>query len=110
MRRGGPDNITVIAARFEGAGLALAAADSEVGYHVIPSDDPDSGDIPALLPMQHAHTYEESIEQEPIPSAPEPAPPPPAVVIRRSGSPATIAAVGAAILLFLFALYLLLKH
>ncbi|HWJ21312.1 MAG TPA: protein phosphatase 2C domain-containing protein [Gemmatimonadaceae bacterium] len=38
---GGPDNITVVAARFEGDGLAVAASDDEVGHRVFPlGDDP----------------------------------------------------------------------
>ena len=33
---GGPDNITVIAARFEGEGLAVAASEDRVGHEVYP--------------------------------------------------------------------------
>ncbi len=36
---GGPDNITVIAARFDGAGLESAAGDDEVGHRVFPLGD-----------------------------------------------------------------------
>lgn len=39
--RGGPDNITVIAARFHGEGLAEPDGDADVGYHTFPLDDAD---------------------------------------------------------------------
>ena len=42
---GGPDNITVILARFEGAGLAGPAAEDEVGHRVFPL--PETGQTPA---------------------------------------------------------------
>ena len=45
--RGGPDNITVIAARFDGEGLAEPTADADVGYHTYPLDDPDPEVAPA---------------------------------------------------------------
>ncbi|MGH7690803.1 MAG: hypothetical protein ACREN3_14450, partial [Gemmatimonadaceae bacterium] len=39
---GGPDNITVIAARFDGDGLESAMASDEVGHRVFPVDDSGS--------------------------------------------------------------------
>jgi len=44
--RGGPDNITVVAARFDGPGLPLDGDVQEPGYHVLalPGDEPD-GDL-----------------------------------------------------------------
>jgi serine/threonine protein phosphatase PrpC len=42
---GGPDNITVIVARFDGAGLAGAAAEDEVGHRVFPLQE--TGQTPA---------------------------------------------------------------
>jgi protein phosphatase len=42
---GGPDNITVIAARFDGEGLESAAAGDEVGHRVFPIAD--SGSTPS---------------------------------------------------------------
>jgi protein phosphatase len=42
---GGPDNITVIVARFEGSGLAGPAAEDEVGHRVFPL--PETGQTPA---------------------------------------------------------------
>jgi protein phosphatase len=38
-QRGGPDNITAIAARFEGEGLPEPGGDEAVGYQVYPLDD-----------------------------------------------------------------------
>jgi protein phosphatase len=43
---GGPDNITVIAARFDGDGLEVAGTSDEVGHAVFPL--PDTGPHPAL--------------------------------------------------------------
>ncbi|MGH7616064.1 MAG: Stp1/IreP family PP2C-type Ser/Thr phosphatase [Gemmatimonadaceae bacterium] len=43
---GGPDNITVIVARFDGAGLAGAAAEDEIGHRVFPL--PETGQTPAM--------------------------------------------------------------
>jgi serine/threonine protein phosphatase PrpC len=45
---GGPDNITVIAARFDGDGLEVAGQTDEVGHAVFPL--PDTGQHPALPP------------------------------------------------------------
>jgi hypothetical protein len=45
--RGGPDNITVVAARFEGPGLPLTVTEQEPGHHVfaLPGDEPPEDDI-----------------------------------------------------------------
>jgi hypothetical protein len=72
---GGPDNITVIAARFEGDGLIPPGATDPVGHRVFPLQA-DSGQTPAIelrlsggtlttgsIPMQRRPTLE-------IPSAP----------------------------------------
>jgi protein phosphatase len=40
--RGGPDNITAIAVRFDGEGLEAAAGDSAVGHQVYPLDEHES--------------------------------------------------------------------
>jgi PPM family protein phosphatase len=45
--RGGPDNITVVAARFYGDALPEPEADAEVGYHVYPMPDADAADADA---------------------------------------------------------------
>ena len=104
--RGGPDNITVVAARFEGDGLPVEEADAEVGYHAFHSGDPDSDETPVVA--EHDEPTGESPVAPPA-TILEPPPPPP-VPARRTGSPATIAAVGGVILLVLLALYLLLKR
>jgi protein phosphatase len=45
--KGGPDNITVVAARFEGAALSIAASDDEVGYQAFPvTEEPPPGAAP----------------------------------------------------------------
>ena len=45
---GGPDNITVVAARFDGVGLDVAASDDEVGHRVFPI----GGDDTPVLPVE----------------------------------------------------------
>jgi PPM family protein phosphatase len=40
--RGGPDNITAIAARFDGEGLAPSGGDASVGHQVYPLDEHES--------------------------------------------------------------------
>jgi protein phosphatase len=107
--RGGPDNITVVAVRFEGGGLRVPELNAEVGYHAIHSGDTDSNELPPLPLYRHEPTRETAVP----PPAQAPAPAkviPPLVPTRRSGSPATIAAVGGVILLVLLALYFLLKR
>ncbi|HEU5218245.1 MAG TPA: hypothetical protein VFU23_06275, partial [Gemmatimonadales bacterium] len=96
--RGGPDNITVVVARFDGDGLPPVSETGDVGYNVFPSNEPDSGDIPVL--------------QAPTPPAPSlpPAVEPPLPAPRRNGSPAAMAVVGIGILACLLALYLLLRR
>jgi hypothetical protein len=51
--RGGPDNITVVAAHFEGEGLPEAADD---GYeiHHLPESEPETGDDPVTVPTMPA--------------------------------------------------------
>ena len=105
--RGGPDNITLIAVRFEGDGLATEASASDVGYHTIITDPNDTGEIPALMPTVREPTGEIPVPP-PMPAEPEPEPPP--VRLSRSGSPALIAAVGGVILLLLLVVFLLLKR
>lgn len=96
--RGGPDNITVIVARFEGEGLPAVDDGGEVGYHTLADENTDS-------------------DPEGIPVLPSPPPPPEIVAetppqppLRRNGSPTTMALIGAGILLFLLALLLFLKR
>jgi protein phosphatase len=105
--RGGPDNITLVAVRFEGDGLAAEGDDSVVGYHTIITDPNDTGEIPALMPPVREPTSELPVPQPP---PPEPEAPPPPVPTRRSGSPALIATVGGVILLLLLVIFLLIKR
>ena len=96
--RGGPDNITVVAARFDGQGLSEPAEVGDASYQHYPTGEPDSDEVPAL--------------QSP------PAPPPPAVApvaeapppARRNGSPTVMAGVGIGVLLLLLLLYLVLRR
>ena len=75
---GGPDNITVIAARFDGDGLILPGATDPVGHRVYPLQT-DSGPTPAIefrisrgtlttgsLPMQRRPTLEIPQPSDPI--------------------------------------------
>lgn len=89
--RGGPDNITVVAARFDGPGLPSAASLQDLGYHAYPLDDADSAETAA----PGAAT---------LPPAVEPSPPP----VTRSGRPGTVAVIGVLALVVLLVLYLLL--
>jgi protein phosphatase len=79
---GGPDNITVIAVRFDGAGLPVRATGDEPGYHEFDSTD----ERPALQPTA---------------AFPAASPPPPAV---RRGSPTGLALALLGGLLLLLAL------
>ena len=105
--RGGPDNITVVTVRFEGENLAASGAGADVGYHAFLADERDSGDIPALT----AEAPIPEVEREPvIPNTVEAPIPTPPAMRERSGSPATLATVGAGFLVLLLLLYLLLKR
>ena len=60
---GGPDNITVIVVRFEGAGLVGAAAEDEIGHRVFQL--PETGQTPAV-PFDRV--IESDAPTKPIPS------------------------------------------
>jgi serine/threonine protein phosphatase PrpC len=65
--RGGPDNVTVVAARFDGAGLPVS--DSGAGYQVYNVPDPDATDpSPAQQPPP-------AVPLQPMPSEPPSEPP-----------------------------------
>jgi protein phosphatase len=81
---GGPDNITVIAVRFDGAALPVRATGDEPGYHEFHSTD----ERPALLPTA---------------AFPAASPPPAAPPVRR-GSPTGMALLVAGVVLALIAL------
>ncbi len=86
--RGGPDNITVVLARFEGAALA-GQPEAAVAYQVL---DPEA----SATESTHEHL-----------AAPRPKPPLPT---RRAGSPLTIAAAGVVVLGLLVLIFLLLTR
>jgi len=98
--RGGPDNITVVLARFDGDGLAPSTPSGEVGYHSLSKDDSED-EIPVRQPPAPAPPPP---PPPPVAAAPPPAPP------ARSGSPAVIAALTGAILVLLVILYFLLRR
>lgn len=54
---GGPDNITVVVARFEGAGLEAPAATDDVGHRIFPLST-DSGPTPVIDRVGTATTKE----------------------------------------------------
>jgi protein phosphatase len=95
--RGGPDNITVVAARFDGQGLPASSESGDVGYNVYPTSEPDSGEIPALMSTPPSAPLAPPTVEAPLPA-------------RRNGSPAAMAAVGLGILAGLLALYFLLRR
>jgi protein phosphatase len=57
---GGPDNITVIAARFAGGGLADPAASDAVGHRIFPLAT-DSGQVAAVEPLESGRTTEQTV-------------------------------------------------
>ena len=69
--RGGPDNITVVAARFEGDALEVSATAQDPGYHVLmlPGDEPPEMDFRVGYPTGGIRAYKR-------PEAPDEAPPP----------------------------------
>lgn len=89
--RGGPDNITVVAAEFAGA-LPPPDPVDDLGYHVYPLAEAAA-----------------TVEAPGAPPEPEPAPPPPAPPApRRTGGPLVMAAVVVAILALLLSVFFLL--
>ena len=62
---GGPDNITVVAARFDGAGLQRAADDDEIGHRVYESPALRDGDQAELETMLRERT-EQMMRGSPI--------------------------------------------
>jgi protein phosphatase len=68
--RGGPDNVTVVAVRFEGDGLPAADSGDGAGYQVYHVQDPEATD------PEPTSTMEATI--------PAPPPPPPAPVVAES--------------------------
>ena len=91
--RGGPDNITVVAVRFDGDGLPAVSAD-EAGYHELIT----SAERPALQPTGV------------IPSVPRPAPVPKTPAPVRRGSPTGLTLAALAVAMGILALALLLNR
>jgi PPM family protein phosphatase len=69
---GGPDNITVIAARFEGAGLDAAGTDDEVGHRVYKVEEIDTPTAPMERFTRRSHAKTVPIEQNDVPTDPHP--------------------------------------
>ena len=88
--RGGPDNITVVLARFEGAGMPEPVTEESPAYAVYSSDE-----HPAV-------PVDEDIAERPEPPVVSPASSP----ARRTGSPAGMALLVIGTLLVLFAAFL----
>ncbi|MEO8448485.1 MAG: Stp1/IreP family PP2C-type Ser/Thr phosphatase [Gemmatimonadota bacterium] len=88
--RGGPDNITVVVARFAGLGLPEPANAGMVGYQTYPL--PDNATPVEPPPAVRMESPLAGILDDDEPDE---------VVVRRSGSPATIGVVAAGILALL---------
>jgi protein phosphatase len=79
---GGPDNITVIVARFDGAGLAPPSESDEIGHHVfpLPSDGTPTDAVtvemlpPAAMIRPGARPIHRGESTVPMPPAPPPEP------------------------------------
>jgi len=101
--RGGPDNITVVAARFEGEGLPLDPTPPAPGHHVfeLPGDEPLEDDIRVGF-RTGGIRVERPLGQPPAPPS---APPPPPV---RARPP--VGLIGTALLLAAALLYYLITR
>ncbi len=97
--RGGPDNITVVAARFEGDGLPRARPSGDVGYHALNGEEDDPEEPSDERPGPPAD----------FPPAATPPPGPAKLPARRSGSPGAIAAITLGVLGLLVLLYFLVR-
>jgi serine/threonine protein phosphatase PrpC len=97
--RGGPDNITVVAARFEGSGLPVSAPAQPPGHHVLqlPGDEPVEDDI-------RVGYRTGGIRVEPLPVKLPPAEPAPAPLVRPRPP---VGLIGAAILAAIALIYYL---
>jgi protein phosphatase len=72
--RGGPDNITVVAVRFEGDGLSEPAATDRVGYHAFPLAG-TLNDQTRELPVAPGSTHRSTLPVGPEDQAPTATPP-----------------------------------
>jgi len=89
-QRGGPDNITVVLARFEGEALPAPEHAAEPAYSVLPSDE-DEDDPDSIVTAER---------RAPVPA------PDPAVPAQRTGAPAGMAMLVAGVILVLLAIFL----
>ena len=100
---GGPDNITVVIARFDGTGLVSAAPVDEVGHRVF--DAPD-----LITPTSNSPVMRVESIPEPLPIAPPPVelPPPAPIDRQRRGAlyVRVLAGVGIALTLYFVWQYL----
>ncbi|MGQ0703326.1 MAG: Stp1/IreP family PP2C-type Ser/Thr phosphatase [Gemmatimonadales bacterium] len=103
--RGGPDNITVVAVRFDGDGLRTAAASAPDNPQ---SDLPRRGDEPPNA--EPSNPEPPSGKPEALIHQSEETSGPPAAPARRSGSPAVIAVVTVVVLAVLLLVYLVLRR
>ena len=74
---GGPDNITVIAARFEGDGLAAPEERDEVGHRVysIPGEPPPEPEPPLILRSSRDAAKRPTVPMDAAPESPRDTPP-----------------------------------
>src|SRR5262249_23688116 len=79
---GGPDNITVIIARFEGPGLQSAAMEDQVGHRVFPL--PETGQTPAMSIERAAAEVNTPTEPIPVAERYRPSAPPPTPEVKTS--------------------------
>ncbi|HEV8149208.1 MAG TPA: Stp1/IreP family PP2C-type Ser/Thr phosphatase [Gemmatimonadales bacterium] len=100
--RGGPDNITVVAVRFDGDGLPPAGSSGEVGYRTMLNQE--TSETPAAIPARPPEPVVPPAENPPPPVVP--APPAP----KRSGSPAAVAALTFGVIVLLTIFYFLLRR
>jgi serine/threonine protein phosphatase PrpC len=103
--RGGPDNITVVAAKFDGDGLPLSASAPEPGHHVVqlPGDEPAEEDF--RVGYQTGGIRVQPRKADSVAPPAEPAPPP---LPLRPRPP--VGLIGAAILLLAALLYFLISR
>jgi protein phosphatase len=90
-QRGGPDNITVIVARFEGAGLEASLTDDQVGYANFELESP-TGEPPARATPTGSRFKSDPTPPLGLPAFPSPAEPAMAV---RAAPAAPVADLGA---------------
>jgi protein phosphatase len=104
--RGGPDNITVVAAQFEGEGLPPARPSGDVGYHALDEGEEDES---STNPGDQATEAAGSPGNDAVGNSAQPANHPAAEAPKRRGSPRTTAIVTVSVLVVLVILYFVLR-